>query len=42
MLLLTRQTERLGLTEQGTAAAIYDVLKNIICLLMLITAMKNF
>lgn len=27
MLLLTRQTERLGLTEQGTAAAIYDVLK---------------
>ena len=27
MLLLTRQTERLGQTEQGTAAAIYDVLK---------------
>lgn len=27
MLLLTRQTERLGLTERGTAAAIYDVLK---------------
>lgn len=27
MLLLTRQTERLGLTESGTAAAIYDVLK---------------
>lgn len=27
MLLLTRQTELLGLTEQGTAAAIYDVLK---------------
>ena len=24
MLLLTRQTERLGLTESGTAAAIYD------------------
>ncbi len=27
MLLLTRQTERLGLTEHGTAAVIYDVLK---------------
>ena len=27
MLLLTRQAERLGLTESGTAAAIYDVLK---------------
>lgn len=27
MLLLTRQTERLGLTERGTSAAIYDVLK---------------
>lgn len=27
MLLLTRQTERLGLTESGTAAVIYDVLK---------------
>lgn len=27
MLLLTRQTERLDLTESGTAAAIYDVLK---------------
>lgn len=27
MLLLTRQTERLGLTENGTATAIYDVLK---------------